>query len=1219
MVNFSYWVQEALLDYCTLLLDIRTKALHEKKKRKKNPAVHVTRLMNDLMAVFSATAVAKVQAYRDKRLEQDAAGFERALVFVRPSTSGGNRAELARSDLESDGLLPRAKTPLGARVVTPSVGPTGENNGHQRGGRIEETASKSVTLPSIDQQRAETRSRQRRGRSPGKDTQQEREPSQQEVLTQCFAVVAAMLARLILQKERSPAAFCSVRPCIAGGALCEQYEFTVERCHPDRLQNFRRAIAAQEKEEAEAVSDRVLITSEEQLYYKRVATQAGYLASYMKQLRNKVIEFSDLIDLMDRGWVKFVVHLVCCALMNHYHKYEPSRRKGENYAADRLIAFFRGIVVRNIVARVWQRTKLLMAATMSPSLSSKGTSVKNSPATLRGKRLGGTLATRSGDSRDARKSPDTMDGSKHSLPSPGQSVAPTVKPKRRDTGERRKPLCFRNVATPTAQSLVIDLSVGIEDDAFEPATATVKELARLSERYEDWRKVRCVAYVETLTDSVPHQLTAKQVLGDSHMFVAGGLPPTGGSAQSKPHRVEQPIKRRLVIRLFSHTNRKLFDLEEPSRISIAEESRADSKVRKMPVKVTIDVSDGVPTDAVTQQPDFLQSFHGGTQSMRARAQGNAEEAWDDRSIESQSVISGKKPSSSFPLKASAPKHVSHTVISYRINVADIPSFSCYNVQLEFDSTLAADLREGNTTYFRYLSLVDENDEISVDSDDSLKHVRFTEVGRQWAIAVEETIEVHSDDSASIEAFPELEVMKVELEQYTYTRPGVPRTVKDLTARVAYSSADLLAVTRQDSHSPAVAQTRHHAPAVLYAAVYQPDTALPGLPGVDQAHDNSRNPAAHFVASHEMSDHMQGCVLLHWRHSVEDNHGNTHYEAQRRLLLTSSAPPAKVRPSDVSSAVVNRPHPRDFNHRYRESDAEKEAAPVSSEEMVYVGPWKHVAGLKGVVSDTKKASSAKKPSTANKSSLQPLWSFPLHANSCTDKVSLPEELNTNPDAYNCVMGYLCACFPDLVLQAASQIAESAVASEEASLASGVSSRLLQQDPQQPPAKQTPLEGEALNRTVPSALRIAYEYRLRAINSAGTGKFNSTSATAPLQYMLRDGRKPVKMCVVPVALVCAQLSALREFRVNHPKYRSHNVALVTTVLHQRAEALRVDSESFLVEPSGDEFVQQLVAIKDASTGEAAHVAKEEAQLHQGDEDAEIGAWLKSLERECPIRLK
>jgi hypothetical protein len=100
-----------------------------------------------------------------------------------------------------------------------------------------------------------------------------------------------------------------------------------------------------------------------------------------------------------------------------------------------------------------------------------------------------------------------------------------------------------------------------------------------------------------------------------------------------------------------------------------------------------------------------------------------------------------------------------------------------------------------------------------------------------------------------------------------------------------------------------------------------------------------------------------------------------------------------------------------------------------------------------------------------------------------------------------------------------------------------------------------------------------------------------------------------------VVCTHLAALRDFRTQHPKYRSHNADLVSTVLAQRVEAMRVDNESFLVEPSGDPFVGQLVAVKDASlTGRE---VRDQVDAAAEDEDPEIREWLRSLQSECPIR--
>ena len=215
MVNFAAWLQEAVLDYCAMLLELRTSAMQAKKKQKKNPAVYVSRLINDLQAVFAPTAINKLAAYREKRIDSEGEQFERALALVRPSTSGGDRRALAVTELLSLGLLKegRASTSRGSDLHSDSIVV-----------QTEPAASTSLTtLPAIhstvdkqqhQQQRAEQRSRQRRAVSASKDkTVIVKEPSQAEILSECFTTMAAVLSRLLLRKQRDPMALCAVRRC----------------------------------------------------------------------------------------------------------------------------------------------------------------------------------------------------------------------------------------------------------------------------------------------------------------------------------------------------------------------------------------------------------------------------------------------------------------------------------------------------------------------------------------------------------------------------------------------------------------------------------------------------------------------------------------------------------------------------------------------------------------------------------------------------------------------------------------------------------------------------------------------------------------------------------------------------------------------------------------------------------------------------------------------
>jgi hypothetical protein len=220
MVNFTAWVQEALLDYCALLLEMRSTALQEKKKKNKNPAVYVTRLINDLMQVFTKIAVAKLTAFRQKRLEEDSVGWEHSVEFVRPSTTGGSKAEQARAELQSAGLLSRLGAASGSqdgsdtKVKVIASDPDGDSVSLADFEANSEARSGGSTLPNIKQQterqRSQQRSRQRRARSAGKVAAEPKEPSQQEIFLECFSTVAAVLSRLITQKERNPFLLCSV-------------------------------------------------------------------------------------------------------------------------------------------------------------------------------------------------------------------------------------------------------------------------------------------------------------------------------------------------------------------------------------------------------------------------------------------------------------------------------------------------------------------------------------------------------------------------------------------------------------------------------------------------------------------------------------------------------------------------------------------------------------------------------------------------------------------------------------------------------------------------------------------------------------------------------------------------------------------------------------------------------------------------------------------------
>lgn len=950
---------------------------------------------------------------------------------------------------------------------------------------------------------------------------------------------------------------------------------------------MRQSIKAQENETAEAISERMLITSEEQLYYKRLSMQAGYFTSYTKHIRGCVVDFSDTIDLMDRGWVKFVVYLISSAIMHQFHRDAPNRTRGEGYAADRIIAFFRRIVVRNIVSRVWQRTNLMYKASMSPQGSAK-----NSPAlSLRKQSIMG-LGSNSSDTRDSsghhKRHPHVAlpISSDHSLPT--TKSAPPGQPKA-SAPERRKPFFIKDVQAPTGKSLLVEMYVSIEsDEHLGPDTVNIRATKRQAARYEVWKNIQCFAYVETALAEERPGMPAKQVIADSGLFSASAFHASASTANIIPGKgLENPVPRRLVVQFGKkHTHHP-------------EQHTGDHSVKRVPVKAAlsvIDITTPAEEDAtslgdISLQSNTMYNAHSSYKTPGAhnynqqeRRQSAAELAWDERSVESATVGSGGAHQAS----------AGQPVIAYHIELDGLLAYSNYTVQFVLDKHLAEDLKDGNKTFFHYLT--HDEDDISMGSETV---VQFTHVGKQWTIKEDEA----GDDAASgslmsgFKSHSHTDALTVELAQYVHTRPAIPRSVKGLAARVAYHSTDA-------AYEVLLAD---QAPMLQYSAA-----------------------AHHKGVSEQAMKTLQGGVELRWLHSVEDNHSNTHYEVQRRLLLINTAQPApalQLPPSRPSTSPNRR---KASPNKKSELTAPVVPTPAPAvEEFVYVGPWKYVAGLKtslrnanksslGSVTSAKSTSagfsskfassikaapqSASEKSTASNAD----WSFlasPHHSTACTDRISLPAELDTNPDAYNLVMGYLCARFPDLLVQSADNHKIS-----DATSAAG---------------EHGDAHAALLQRVVESGLVIGVEYRVRAINSAGPGKFSACTANLPQQVAQTSSADSGKasVCTVKLARVSAHLGQLCEFRTQHPKYRSQNSDLVGTILLQRVITAK-NAEELLIERSGDPFVEFLVDLKDGAvsttpSGKTANPSEQHGNREAKEELDEIPAWIRSLELECPIK--
>ncbi len=237
-MNFTAWIQEALLDYCHMLQELRLAAQQEKKKSDKNPAVYVTRLINDLLSVFTKTVIAKLTAFRDKRAEQDSVGWENTITFVKPQTSLSRKRPRGMMSSKSSKIVDGSSV----KSIIPSLesmrlqdGDSNEHslNGSRFGGSFaDDDASvdswqsdasssrpaptaqhpsqknpqpqlkKSSTLPNIN--KPKLTAAQSRNLKKKEETFVPKPPTAEEVLMQCFDIVAAHLARILTHNQNNP-------------------------------------------------------------------------------------------------------------------------------------------------------------------------------------------------------------------------------------------------------------------------------------------------------------------------------------------------------------------------------------------------------------------------------------------------------------------------------------------------------------------------------------------------------------------------------------------------------------------------------------------------------------------------------------------------------------------------------------------------------------------------------------------------------------------------------------------------------------------------------------------------------------------------------------------------------------------------------------------------------------------------------------------------------
>lgn len=228
MLNFTSWIHEALFEYSTMLHGLYRNALLEKKKKhkEKKPAVYVVRLINDLLAVYTKTAVAKLVAYQSKRQEEDSLGWEDSIRLIKPSTSGGPRPG-TRGESAVAKITAKMGTDTGTGASSSSLSATVHFQKDSVALSSTSTASKPTEsdsapplppppgmLPDILKRSASaSRGGEVRSRNNGRQrkvVEQVKPKTEEEVLTECFAVLASQLALLMSQKMRNPAEMCRV-------------------------------------------------------------------------------------------------------------------------------------------------------------------------------------------------------------------------------------------------------------------------------------------------------------------------------------------------------------------------------------------------------------------------------------------------------------------------------------------------------------------------------------------------------------------------------------------------------------------------------------------------------------------------------------------------------------------------------------------------------------------------------------------------------------------------------------------------------------------------------------------------------------------------------------------------------------------------------------------------------------------------------------------------
>lgn len=110
------------------------------------------------------------------------------------------------------------------------------------------------------------------------------------------------------------------------------------------------------------IGDKLLITSEEQLFYKKLSLCCDYTVGLFSELKDVVKEFHQELQIVDRQKAKRICIVLSSAALAQFEREDSTRARGEHEAAFRICAFFRLIHAKVILVPAAKERKEMQIA-----------------------------------------------------------------------------------------------------------------------------------------------------------------------------------------------------------------------------------------------------------------------------------------------------------------------------------------------------------------------------------------------------------------------------------------------------------------------------------------------------------------------------------------------------------------------------------------------------------------------------------------------------------------------------------------------------------------------------------------------------------------------------------------------------------------------------------------------------------------------------------------